>query len=96
MFRLALALGRTVQELEQTMGSGEFSEWKAYYATEPFGQWRDNFHAAQIASILHNVNRGKGAAVTPDDFIYRDMEDTQDRADAEVLARLNILGIRKN
>jgi len=73
MFRLALALGRTVSELERDMPSSELTEWMSYYKLEPFGQERDNWHSAQIASILANVNRRKNAPAVPvDDFMYRD------------------------
>ena len=51
MHRLALALGRTVAELSATMGSSELSDWIDYYKLEPWGAWRDNYHAALIASM---------------------------------------------
>ena len=51
MHRLALALGRTVAELGVTMSSSELSDWIDYYKIEPWGSWRDNYHAALIASM---------------------------------------------
>ena len=51
MHRLALALGRTVAELGVTMTSSELSDWIDYYKIEPWGAWRDNYHAALIASM---------------------------------------------
>ena len=51
MHRLALALGRTVAELGVTMSSSELSDWIDYYKIEPWGAWRDNYHAALIASM---------------------------------------------
>ena len=95
MFRLALALGRTVSELETSMSSSEFREWMAYYSMEPFGQWRDNWHFAQLTALMFNVNSGKGNSLTVDDFMYRDAEAAQDKKDMETLARLNSLGVRK-
>lgn len=37
---LALALGRTIQELQAAMGQDEFEAWKAYYRLWPF----DDYH----------------------------------------------------
>ena len=55
------------------MSSKEFSEWMAYYTIEPFGQWRDNYHATLSASILANVNRGKSQQpYSINDFMYKD------------------------
>lgn len=95
MFTLALALGRTVAELERTLTSSEFSEWMAYYELEPFGAWRDNLHAAQIAALLYNVNRERGSpAKSPGDFIYRDRVAAQEEADREMLVRLEAVAVR--
>lgn len=55
------------------MPSSELTEWMAYYKLEPFGQERDNWHSATLASILINVNRRKNTpAVAPSEFMYRD------------------------
>ncbi len=89
MFRLALALGRTVAELEQSMTCAEFSEWQAYYVLEPFGAWRDNWHSAQIASLIYNTNRGRSPPVKMSEYMYQDPQTVQDAADAETLAWLS-------
>ena len=57
-FRLALALGRTVAELEETISSDELTQWIAFYNMEPFGSERDNIHAGIIASTLANIHGG--------------------------------------
>jgi hypothetical protein len=45
----------------------------AYYKLEPFGSDRDNWHAANIASMLYNINRKKGSkATTAADFMFID------------------------
>lgn len=50
-------------------------EWCAYYELEPFGQERDNWHAAVIASTVANAMRGKGGrSLSVKDFMYRDQE----------------------
>ena len=51
-FRLALALGSTVRELQQRMDGREFSEWLAYYQISPFGYDRTDFNAATIAATI--------------------------------------------
>lgn len=41
-----------------------------FYAEEPWGPWRDNVHAALIASTIRNVFRKKGTrAVDWNDFM---------------------------
>lgn len=92
MFRLALALGRTVSELEATMPSSEMTEWLAYYKLEPFGQERDNWHAALIASILANINRRKNAPATPiSEFMYKDRDSRKQAETQGFLAGLKAL-----
>ena len=87
--RLALALGRTVHELEQTLSSSEFTDWCQYYELEPFGSWRDNWHMAQLCSLLYNINRGKQKSVSSEDFMYLDPEAARRKKDADILATLN-------
>lgn len=40
LFMLAATLGRTVRELETTIGSDELAEWIALLAVEPWGPYR--------------------------------------------------------
>lgn len=55
------------------MSSAEFTQWLAYYQLEPFGAYRDNIHAAMVASIVANANRdSKRAAFKVDDFMLVD------------------------
>ena len=69
MHRLALALGRTVSELEDSLTSSELSDWIDYYQVEPWGAWRDNWHAAILACLLSGEER-------PDiqQYLYRYVE----------------------
>ena len=57
LFRLALALGRTVAELSQpgVLSYGEFQEWCKFYHQEPWGGERDDLQAGVIASTVANV-----------------------------------------
>ena len=96
MFRLALALGRTVSELEQSLSSSEFTEWSAYYSLEPFGAERDNWNIAQLCALFWNANRGKkGKARGVIDFMYRDTTTQKQAKTVGFLAGLKALGKRK-
>lgn len=57
MFRLALALGRTVEELLESISYEELTEWGHFYNTDPFGEWRADARSAQIVAMLANINR---------------------------------------
>lgn len=57
MFRLALAMGRTVGELLDTCSYPELLKWGKYYQREPFGEWRADVRSAQIVQMLANINR---------------------------------------
>ncbi len=69
-----MALGESnPYKLAGEMPASLFNAWKYYYQIEPFGQWRDNFHAATIATLIANANRKKGAnPLKIDDFMFRD------------------------
>jgi len=57
MFRLALALGKTVAELERTLTIHELAEWIAYWSIEPFGD--EYRQTAQICNVIALVNGNK-------------------------------------
>lgn len=52
--RLALRLGRTLNELGQTMSSEEFELWVALYQDEPWDETRADLRAGIIASTISN------------------------------------------
>lgn len=56
LFRLALALGRTVQELRASLSYTEFQEWCLYYQIEPWGESRADLRAGIVASTVANVH----------------------------------------
>lgn len=76
------------------MSSSELEGWIEYYRLEPFGQWRDNYHSAQIAHLIYNLNRGKSPALEFSEFFYRDQETAAKIRDQRALAAL--VGISKN
>ena len=73
IFDFAVALNRLPSEFMRDCSSMEYTYLKQYYRLEPFGAWRDNYHAAQITQILANVHRGKRKRPFQlSDFFYRD------------------------
>lgn len=76
-----------VCEIEHEMPARELVEWIEYETLEPFGAWRDNWHAAVIASILANVNRKPGTPpVSMADFFYTDPATAQEQKEAAMIA----------
>jgi hypothetical protein len=59
-----------VAELGETMSLSEYTEWQDFYRTEPFLAERVDLAGALVASIIVNVNRGKGSKMASvDDFM---------------------------
>lgn len=55
LFRLALALSCTVNELSDRVSSSEIVEWMAYYNLEPWGSSIEGLRHACTASTVANV-----------------------------------------
>jgi hypothetical protein len=91
-----LGLGRTVAELENSLGSSELVEWQRFWAREPWGAYRDNIHAGLIASTLANAFRGKGGkAITYQDFMLVDRADHKQKKTKEFLGWLGKVAQKK-
>lgn len=89
MFRLALALGRTVAEIEQSMSASELVEWMEFSAREPFGANRENIHFAMLCALIANVNRGKNTQpFKPQDFMLVDPVEQKAKQQSSFLAFL--------
>lgn len=86
-FRLALALGMSVKRAQAEIDSAEFAEWWAYYDIEPFGQERDNLHAAMIASVAANA---AGAKTKITDFMLKIKEAVVRQTPAQIMAVLTM------
>ncbi len=69
MFRLALAMGRTVAELSREIGAKELNEWIAFYEVEPWGSIREDFRAGMIAEAAVLPHVKKGSNTSPDYFM---------------------------
>lgn len=57
---MALRLGKgNVNALARSLTAKQFIDWEFFEQLEPFGDLRADYHAAQIATMIANVNRGK-------------------------------------
>lgn len=56
-FRLALAWGCSVEELEERLPQSELPYWYAFYRLEPFGGDVLDTQFAQICTLFANANR---------------------------------------
>ncbi len=68
---------KTVEEL-QSLSLHELAYWEAKFQVDPFGSWRENYHAGLIASQIYNAHRGKADTVSPLDFILKTEGQAQD------------------
>ena len=59
LFRLALALGRTVGELQEHMTAAELREWMAYDGINPIGPDRFDWLFGQLAFVTASVHSTK-------------------------------------
>ena len=63
-----------------------------YERLEPFGAWRDNWHAAMTATILANAYRARNTApVKISEFMFKDPETARDEEDLQILAHLRAM-----
>lgn len=85
-----MALGRTVGELMRGMSSLEYTHWLELYGKEPIGPERGDYHAAQVATMLANVNRDPKRRIGPyrlsEFLLFRERD--EETEEAELAARL--------
>jgi len=93
-FKLALALGRTVQELDNTMTSTELSYWLAFYGLHPFGSERDNIHSAVIAATVANTSRSRSQPpYSAEDFMIKTQDEKRESDTQNVIAFLGAYAV---
>lgn len=56
---LAIRLGRTLQELRETLTASELKMWIEFDRISPIGDWRGDVLAAQISVASLNAQGGK-------------------------------------
>ena len=64
-FRLAWQMGRTVEELQESMSQVEFLEWSQFLTEIPGGDDWANWRAALVASTIAQAHCGKRANQFP-------------------------------
>ena len=70
MFKLALQLGKTVNELSNELSNDELIEWIAYDRLDPFGNYRMD---AQFAQVLKLAAEWMGGESMPlKDYLFVD------------------------
>lgn len=55
---LALRLGRTLQELKETLTATELKMWMEFDKVNPISDRRGDRHAAQITAAIYNAQGG--------------------------------------
>ena len=70
-YRLALALGRTVEELDATLTVEELRRWIAYSSIEPWGEDRADWRNAQVCYYSATAFGVKGKKPKITDFLLR-------------------------
>ena len=71
MFRLALALGMTVEQLLNNLDGKELTEWSAFERLEPFGDMPLRYQLGEFMSMFYNAipTKRKKMATTPEHFV---------------------------
>jgi len=80
LFKLALRLGYTVNELQRKITSKELSEWMAFDCISPIGDERYDLNAATICTVLFNLNRGESLPKRPIDFMPYVTKETRSKS----------------
>lgn len=65
--RLALALGMTVEEINNTMTVSEFMRWQAFYEMFPWGH--DDLNFGRLLHLLASIYSKKGHTPNLKDFL---------------------------
>ena len=76
LHRLALALGKTVGEIERTMSERELRDWLRFTMLRPLPDQLADIHVAMLCSIAANLMRNPADSPIPVEafFVLRDPE----------------------
>lgn len=82
----------TVRDLSQRLTEEEFGEWLAYDSISPIGGNRIDILAAQICSVIANVNRNQKKKPSPytikDFLLFQEKEEKKKQTPEEALSIL--------
>ena len=77
--------------------SRQYSEWRAYYEVEPWGEERADLRSAIIACTIANVHRAKGRTFAPSDFMPEFNKPIKERqTQAEMIAVMTQFAAKHN
>lgn len=95
-FRVARALGRSVEELEDSITYKEYAEWLAFLNMEDWRSTRQEVYLARLSHILLRVNGDKKTEFA--DLFLDDPYHPKEKKDktAELWHKLNSWGKRHN
>lgn len=67
---LALAMGRTVRELMDSLESAEYTDWLAYGRIRPVGESAQDWHFATLKTLIANQwRRSKDKPIGPEKLL---------------------------
>lgn len=80
-------------ELLTSISSEELAEWAAYYRIDPFGSYRSDLQAANVAMITAQVNAKKGHVFKLSDFMLKfgEPEKPKSMSPKEIRERLEMM-----
>lgn len=61
-------MGKTVEELLDSISSRELTEWMVFFQLEPFGAEIENWRFGMLAAVMAKLHGHRGS-VKPDDFM---------------------------
>lgn len=70
------------------MPGRQWSLWQAHYQRTPFGPWRDNWNAANIAFA---VTRAAGMKARFEHFMYREPNELKEQQSLQVVKRMMMI-----
>ena len=78
-------------ELLASISSEELAEWAAYYRINPFGSYRSDLQAANVAMVTAQVNAKKGHVFKLTDFMLKfgEPEPSKSMTPKEIRERIN-------
>jgi hypothetical protein len=82
-------MGRTIQELGETMSYPEFKCWMRYWEHEPFGSRMDDYRFGMLAALIANCHTAKGKKFRPIDFMYSPQRSGKQMSVADIRSVLN-------
>lgn len=69
LHRLAITLGKTVEEIKYGMSAEELADWMVFAEDEPIGYMRLDFNFASLTSAVYNASGNFKKATRATDFM---------------------------